>query len=277
MEKQKNNKRLIILILVFAILILVLGGFILYDKLFANQNSITDNYVTENSIDDIVIENSEVQELYNYVQANLNSNSICLGYFYQNPFANHTLEDKISLVLINYASNYEERVDDNFLQQISQNDREHIKVNSLYYINADRVREGMKLIFNIDVDEFDDEANYKWHYRSDADAFVSIDGGGAYPANPIQQIIEYNELDDEINLIVVKAELDRVDGNVYRYAIKTNTLVFENAADNFQFTKENISKFPQLKYIFKKNDNGKYYVSDIINLNFEEDFEDCNY
>ena len=37
-----------------------------------------------------------------------------------------------------------------------------------------------------------------------------------------------------------------------------------------------LDKFPQLKYIFKKNKDGNYYVSDIINLNYEEDFEKCD-
>jgi len=282
MENQKN-KWLVVLLIIFVILTLVLGGFILYDKILSNENpdvnnnsnSVTDNNTTETTIDNIEIKNSKVKELYNYVQANLNSNYVCLGYFYQNPFKNHTLEDKISLVLINYASNYKKKIDDNFLQKISQNERDLVKNSSEYYIDIDDVKEGMKLIFNIDVEKFNDDSNYAWDYRSDANAFIEIMGGGGYNAEPIQQIIEYNELNDEINLTVVKAELG-YDDNVYRYVNETNTLVYENATDNFKFTKENINKFPQLKYIFKKNDNGKYYVSDIVNLNFQEDFENCN-
>ena len=46
--------------------------------------------------------------------------------------------------------------------------------------------------------------------------------------------------------------------------------------ENYKFTDENVNKFPQLKYTFKKNKNGKYYLSDIVNLNFEEDYENCN-
>ena len=283
MENQKNNKGLVVLLVIFIILTLVLGGFILYDKVLSNENldvnnnsnSATDNNTTETTIDNIEIKNSEVKELYNYVQASLNSNYVCLGYFYQNPFKNHTLEDKISLVLINYASNYKKKIDDNFLQKISQNERDLVKNSGEYYIDIDDVKDGMKLIFNIDVQKFDNNANYAWNYRSDVNAFVEIMGGGGYDAEPIQQIIEYNELNDEINLTVVKAELG-YDDNVYRYVNETTTLVYENASDNFKFTKENVSKFPQLKYIFKKNDNGKYYVSDIVNLNFEEDFESCN-
>lgn len=297
MENQKNNKGLVVLLVIFIILTLVLGGFILYDKVLSNENpdvnnnsnSVTDNNTTETTIDNVEIKNSEVKELYNYVQASLNSNYVCLGYFYQNPFKNHTLEDKISLVLINYASNYKKKIDDNFLQKIPQNERDLVKNSSEYYIDVNDVKNGMKLIFNIDVQKFDDNANYAWDYRSDVNAFVEIIGGGGYEAEPIQQIIEYNELNDEINLTVVKAEiLSSSETNIgangetikpagaYRYVNNSNTLVLENITDDFKFTKENVSKFPQLKYIFKKNDNGKYYVSDIVNLNFEEDFESCN-
>lgn len=100
MKNQKNNKWTVVLLVIFIILTLVLGGFIAYNKLFPKSNS----------IDNIVIENTEVKELYNYVQPSLNSNFVCLDYFYQNPFKNHTLEDKIALVLINYANNYEKKL-----------------------------------------------------------------------------------------------------------------------------------------------------------------------
>lgn len=284
MENQKTNKGLVVLLVIFIVLILVLGGFILYDKVLSdknsdvnnNSNSVTDNNTTETTIDNVEIKNSEVKELYNYVQASLNSNYVCLGYFYQNPFKNHTLEDKISLVLINYASNYKKKIDDKFLNKLPIDKQEFIKVNSEYYINATDVINGMKLIFDINIQNFTNDDNYgTWTYNSSTNAFISGYGGGGYDAEPVQQIIEYNELNDEINLTVVKAELG-YDDNVYRYVNKTTTLVYENATDNFKFTKENVSKFPQLKYIFKKNDNGKYYVSDIVNLNFQEDFESCN-
>lgn len=306
MEEKKNNL-LVVLLIVFICLTLLLGGFILYRDFFYNNssNSVTEN--NNNNIDDndssnvnddanntednkldsttdsianetvlenVAIKNNEVKELYNYVQASLNSSDVCLGYFYQNPFKNHTLEDKISLVLINYAEKFQKEVDDNFLLRISQNDRVFVKTNSTHYINASDIKNGMKLIFNIDVNTFDTNASYRWQYRSDADAFVSIDGGGDYDAKPIQQIIEYNELNNEINLTVAKAEITS-DG-IYRYVNNPNTLVLKNVTDNFKFTKENVDKFPQLKYIFKKNNAGKYYVSDILNLNFEEDFEKCD-
>lgn len=283
MVENKSDKKIILICFLFG-LVLALGSYIIYDKV-KNDDSKKDNNSTDTindknqnetkSIDNIVITNSEIKELYSYVQPSLNSNYVCLGYFYQNPFKNHTLENKISLVLINYAQKYRKKIDDNFLQKIAANDRDMIKNSSEYYVDSNVVKEGLKLIFNIDVDKFDSNKSYFWQYRSDADAFVEVMGGGDYQADIVQQLISYNELDNEVNLTVVKAELG-YDKNVYRYVNNEKTLVFENNADNFKFTNENINKFPQLKYVFKKNENGKYYVSDIINLNFEEDFEKCN-
>ena len=234
------------------------------------------NEITETPLDKVEIKNSEVKELYKYVEANIHSNYVCLGYFYQNPFENHTLKDKVSLVLMNYGYNkYEKEIDDEFLKKISPSDREHIKVNRVCYIDADIIKNGMKIIFNIDISNFEETNYYNWEYRKDVDAFLLVGGGGTYPAFLVQQIIEYNELDNEINLIVAKAEID--DDNIYRYVNNQDSLVYENYNGDFKFTKENVNKFPQLKYVFKKNENGNYYVSDIINLNFEEDFENCSY
>ena len=178
--------------------------------------------------------------------------------------------------MINYAVKYKKDIDDAFLQKIPQEDRELVRNSSLYYIEPGVVKEGLKLLFNIDIDKFDDNGIYAWDYRSDVDAFVHIAGGGGYMADIIQQVVDYNELDNEINLTVVKAEVDS-SGNVYRYVNNGNTLVYKTLVEDLRFTDENVDKFPQLKYVFRMNSDGKYYVSDIINLNFENDFEECNY
>lgn len=236
--------------------------------------------INENKLDNLEIKNSEVKELYSYISASINSHNVCLGYYYQNPFKNHTLEDKISLVLINYGIKHRKNIDNNFLKKFNENDQKNIKTNSEYYIDADVIKQGMKKIFNIDISEFKErnEPNNYYHgyyYRKDVNAFISVSGGGGYEAEIIQQIIEYNESDNEINLTVVKAEVGYEDDHVYRYINNKKTKVFENIDNNFQFTNENVTKFPQIKYIFKKNNNGQYYLSNIINLNFEEDFENC--
>ena len=64
---------------------------------------------------------------------------------------------------------------------------------------------------------------------------------------------------------------------IYRYVNDTNTLVYKNVdEEDFHFTEDNIDLFSQIKYVFKKNEYGKYFISDIINLNFEQDFEKCD-
>lgn len=289
---EKKNSVLGVLVILLSVVVLGLTGFIVYDKALnkdaKEENNNTNNNVVE-TFDNIVIKNSEIKELYNYVQPSLKSNNVCLGYFYQNPYKNHTMDSKISLVLLNYAEKYEKTIDEKFLQKISESDRELVKNSSDYYVEPDIVKEGLKILFNIDIDKFDNKNYALWQYRDDANAFVNGSGGGNYSAKVVQQVIDYNELNDEINLTVVKAEILSSPQNIigpsgettkpagiYRYVNNTNTLVISDNIENFEFSNDNISKFPQLKYVFKKNTNGKYYVSDIINLNFEEDYEKCN-
>ena len=143
-------------------------------------------------------------------------------------------------------------------------------------VKSSYVKEGMKKIFNIDVSSFDDNDSFTgWTYDKKNDQFDEHAGGDNYQAEIKQQIISYNELDNEIDLTVVKAELG-YDGSVYRYVNKKDTLVYKDGVKNFEFTKDNISKFPQLKYVFKKNSMGNYYVYDIINLNYTEDYAKCD-
>lgn len=278
MENQGKSKTLLILLIIFIILTLILGGYILYDKVIikdeikteeSNNNSNPNE--SETIIKEVSIKNAEIEELYKYVQSSSKSFSVCLGEFYLKPFKNHSLSDKVSLVLINYAENFKKPIDNSIAIKLdSQNGSE-------YYIEPEIVKNGMKYLYNIQIDNFDNKANYAWEYNSDLDLFLDIPGGGDYGAKIVEKIIDYNELDNEINLTTVKAEIGYDTNSVYRYYNDENTLVFKGLGDSFDFTEENVNKFPQLKYIFKKNEKGSYYLYDIVNLNFEEDFEDCNY
>lgn len=299
MEKKKN-----IVIIILSFIIVVLSSFILYDKFLSNKNNddtdkndviqdnnknnSNENTIVGNRINEVEIKNKEVKELYNYIQSNLCEYCHpCNGSFYLNPFKNYNLNDKIGLIIRNYGFKYQKEIDDNFLNKIDKNDREFVKANSEHYIDSDVVKKGMKLLFNIDIDNFDENTTYYWNYRDDVDAFVEIMGGGGSDTQIIQQIIDYNELDNEINLTVVKAEILPYEialnngetiypAGIYRLANEINTLLYKNISrDDFVFTDENIDKFPQLKYVFKKNESENYYVSDIINLNYEEDFANC--
>jgi len=288
-NQQNNNKGVITLLIVIIIILATLCVLFLTGTITLNTNKINDNnaneIVNDNNetmlnFDNIEIKNSEVKELYNYITASLNSNNVCLGYYYQNPFKKHNLDDLVSLVLINYGQDHIKTFNEEFLKEFNENDRNSIKTNSDHYIEANVIKQGMKKIFNIDISEFKEktETNYYYsgyYYRKDVNAFINVFGGGGYGAEVVQKIIKYQELNDEINITVVKAELGYDDDHVYRYIYNKKTKVFENATDNFQFTNENIERFPQIKYVFKKNNTGQYYVSDIINLNFEEDFEEC--
>lgn len=273
--KTKNN--MIASILLIVGVLFVISGF-----LFLNS----DKEVKINGeiiLEDAKIQNQEIENLYSYVSPYLYSSNVCLGFFYQNPFENHDLDDKISLLLISYGEQFKKAIDDDFLNKIKdKNERNKIENTSFYYIEVEVIEEAMKLIFNISLDDykFDQIKDYyRYRYIKDANAFVDTLIDEEYKSQVLQQIIDYNETSSEINLTVVKTEIvsDSKLNGAYRYANKKDTLVIKDITDEeFYFTKENINKFPQVKYIFKKNKDGKYYVSDIVNLNFFEDFEKCN-
>ena len=278
-EKKQKNKGIIVVITILILLVLGFGGYFVYDMFLKSEpeenniESNVNNVEEKMSIDDVVIKNSEVKELYNYVAPNLKSQSVCLGYYYQNSYQNHTLEDKVGVVIFNYGQDFAKQYDDAFLSKAKQSGVDVFSP-SEKYIEASVVKEGLKLFFNIEVEKFDNNSYGPWKYIKEVDAFIDSGHGGGYMAEIKQQVIGYNESDDEIELTVVKAEIDS-DNNVYRYVNKAETLVYKNSVETFKFTDDNVEQFPQLKYIFKKNDFGKYYVSDILNLNYQEDFERC--
>ena len=274
MNKKKN---------IISLVILFLGiSFIISGLLFPNSDTNNDSI----NLNDIEIKNKEIETLFSYVQPNVYT-SVCLGFFYQNPFKNYDLEDKISLLLNTYTEELKKEIDDVFLDKISSEDERNTILNtSMYYIEVDIIKKAMKEVFNIELNNytFDEDKNYhNYKYLKEVNAFIDIPDDNKYLGQILQQIIDYKEKKNEIALTIVKAEIVSNEENsqlvngAYRYSIKENTLVLKDVNDdNFYFTKDNIDQFPQIKYVFKKNKNGKYYVSDIINLNYEEDYEKCN-
>lgn len=283
MEKIKENKNLVITLTSILVILLLIGVAFLLKKDNSDNNNTTNTSSNNNILDTITgtpleeinIENNEIKDLYNYLQPSIKE-GVCLGFYYTNPFSNHSNDDKVSIVLHNYATNYKKEITDDMWDKLPEEEKTLLKNNGVTkYVEENIVKEGMKLLFNIDIDKFDKETYANYTYNQDLKVFIEGMSGSGYTANIKQQIIEYQESDDEINLTIVKADIK--NNEVYRYANKETTLVYKNINyDNFVFTDDNISNFPQLKYVFKKNSEGKYYLSNIINLNFEEDFENCS-
>ena len=285
---MESNKILKILLVIFIILTIALGGFIVYDKFITNninnasKDNIDDNTSKENVSDDnkeqekgtihnIIIKNIEVSKLYKYLQIREKSFKKCFGDYYLNPISNYTIANKISVVLLNYGYESKKPLDEEFYKRLTS------EINSIgeYFIEASVAKTGIKKIFDIDVDEINPNNNYyPFVYNEEAEAFILMPYGGEKQATTKEQIIEYKELDNEINVTVVRADLG-LDGNVYRNITNESTIVYDESVTNFEFTLENIDKFPQIKYVFRKNNSGNYYLHDIVNLNYHSDFANC--
>ena len=257
------------IIVILTILLVASLGYIGYDKFIAKDESKDNQTIVEETLIKEV-KNEEVKSLLSYVESSIKSNNVCLGDYYLKQYSKHTLNDKIALVLLNYAK-----------EETLTSDQE--KTASSYgvpqgskYVTLETVKEGLKKLYNIDLNESEikDGSDYGKSVYVNKIGFIKLGGGGDYPAVQKQAVIGYEETTNAITVTVVQAELG-LDGNVYRYANKPETLVLSNATTSFEFTKENVKLFPQVKYTFTKNESGNYYLNNVENLNFTEDFVDC--
>lgn len=270
-KNQGSNKRLIILLIILVVLV---AGLLVYKYVFMNRgNNNNEPNNNQTIVEETLIKevkNEEVKSLLSYVESSIKSNNVCLGDYYLKQYSQHTLNDKIALVLLNYAK-----------EETLTSDQE--KTASSYgvpqgskYVTLETVKEGLKKLYNIDLNESEikDGSDYGKSVYVNKIGFIKLGGGGDYPAVQKQAVIGYEETTNAITVTVVQAELG-LDGNVYRYANKPETLVLSNATTSFEFTKENVKLFPQVKYTFTKNESGNYYLNNVENLNFTEDFVDC--
>lgn len=284
MKELKTNKKVILIIAIILIIALLVSTIIIINN--NNNNKNTDNNtnqtnnnisnsITGTSLEEVNINSNEIKELYNYLKPNIKGGA-CTGFYYANPYKNYTTDKKIELVLYNYVENFKKEITNNMWEKMPEDERTLLKNNGVTkYVEESTIKEGMKLFFNIDIDNFDKKSYANYTYNQDLKIFIEGMSGNGYPATVEQQIIDYQESSEEITLTTVKAEITS-NKEVYRYVNNKDTLVYKDLTEEFKFTNDNIEKFPQLKYVFKKNNEGKYYLNDIINLNFEEDFIQCN-
>ena len=269
MKLNNKGKASTAIIVILTILLVASLGYIGYDKFIAKDESKDNQTAIEKTLIKEV-KNEEVKSLLSYVESSIKSNNACLGDYYLKPYNKHTLNDKIALVLLNYAK-----------EETLTSDQE--KTASSYgvpqgskYVTLETVKEGLKKLYNIDLNESEikEGSDYGKSVYINKIGFIKLGGGGDYPAVQKQAVIGYEETINAITVTVVQAELG-LDGNVYRYANKPETLVLSNASTSFEFTKENVKLFPQVKYTFTKNESDNYYLNNVENLNFTEDFVDC--
>lgn len=260
-----------------------------------NQDEIKELFSWSNP--NFVIPDSEINKLYNYVKSDLSYTwwDVCFMNYYQNPFDKNNMSELVSIVAQVYAKPYISNITPDLVNHLSSSTRSLIEYSDVY-VDGNIIRRGLEEIFNVDTSKvnFATLNNYPesfgYNYIEEADMYVNDPGGGggSYDAVQIQQIISYQKNENKINMIVVKAEINDseidinngesiVPAGIYRYFYNADTLVYKNMISNdFTFTKENVDKFPQIKYVFRKNDSGKYYVYDIINLNYQNEYASCN-
>lgn len=339
-----NDKRSLIISLVFILLILVLGSYSVYIHLSTkdnNNNIIEDSKETakedeendttipkypqgnidndlqseseENSTNNkaeqeieydldpelaypnFEIPDEEIKTLYSYVRAGAGSYfDRCFMNYFHHPFDKKTSDELFSTILNVYAEKYQNPISNDILNKLPESDRDLMKNSSWTYITGSDVRKGLKEVFNVDgsLINFENYENFPacYIYHKEADAFFGLGCGGGDPEEYYyNKIIGYEKNNSTIEIIEVQAHLYYLSettnhagektyiANVYRKYGDENTMVYKNISmDKFEFTKNNVHLFPQIKYIFKKNQSGKFYVDAIVNLNYQDEYVSCN-
>ena len=216
----------------------------------------------ETKLTKATIANSEVKKLYKYVKASADNNFCEVGNYYNNPF----------------------KIDDDYLIELALY-RYAIKEDPNYHasqmgasVSEDYVYEGLKYLFNINKEDitFVNEKQYGHSSYSNSTKSFIIGTNSGFGLSYTTLLYGYEEKDDGIYLREVKAEGGSNDGGIFRYEFKKSTYTYDlKDFSNFYFTEENKDSFEQIEYVFKKNDEGKYYLSAVNNLNFIEDTESC--
>ncbi len=185
----------------------------------------------------------------------------------------YTDEQRLNLLL---KFNYENMVDDlteEMISKESSSDQKSIQslANPSYYkyLTKESLRSSYQEIFNRDIASFSNHMGDCpfFEYIPSLDIYVlSTNCGGMYGPYAIENFIyDYQETESIITVSVVYVLHDAQNNEYARYEDGFIKTVYESE-DNFKLTEENIELFNRLEYQFKKNDNGKYYVYDIVNL-----------
>ncbi len=179
MEEKKNNKLLIILLIVFAIVVLALGGYIVYNKLTEEESELGD--VEDNS--EIFIQIREVIERELYVlYESKNINDI-------------KAKQKVRLAIDLYCDGYIFKCEDknqNTIDTISERDLEAVYVNSSL---GDIPFENANLPCMLNLTNPD---HYAWTYNSNTKTYKYTETGhGTTSFVPVyKELVDFDATDE---------------------------------------------------------------------------------
>lgn len=283
------NKNTKIIIIVSSIIFLIVAGvsvfFLFFNKEKAEEpkeekpteeKPIVNEDDTEEKFVAKEITNTEVEKLFSYVV--FDGPITQVGNYYENPFSSYSNKDKIELAITKYTllkfrKEITTELDTSIIKELESENKYEIPDNLEAYIELTDVKDSIKYLFNMDLT--DNEILSYGELRT-CPISVPVESlklfglfsacGGDYGRDIVQAITDYKETSNEITVTTVKAEQGYEDDKIYYNKTK---VIYDNLdIENFEFTNENIELFPQLKYVFKKNNSDKYYLYDIVKLNF---------
>jgi hypothetical protein len=287
---EKKNTGLIVLVIVLSLLVVGLGGFIVYDKVLSN-NEVENNYNSSNNDSNVSSENDgvlwindeSVKELYNMVV-------FYDGYYYdtKSPYYNSWYFYENKDVDLNNISN------DTKLNMACARLEANDKIkneNDSYYFNASDLELELKKIFGEDVKyELSKTVSGIYDYNETTKRYVRADGlgGGGDGTAPVVKHELYKAVKNGDEIILYEkfayAKVEIINNGtssklkIYKDLNKKNIINedmerYYDGGYYYGYDRIRLSdyydKISMVKYTFKKgNDNSYYFSSSKIVDNF---------
>lgn len=236
-------------------------------------NSTTDKSNNNNTLIQKEITNEEVKQLFNAVGGNMNIRNCVFTPIGLGNLSQYTDTQKINLLLEYNYNNMIYDFTEETIATASINDQQQIKElispNYYKYTTKQIISDKYKEVFNSDITKYENKFGSCpfFVYISSLDMYIlSSNCGGMYGLYEIKNFIyDYEETSDAVVVSVAYAFYNTEDNTYSKYENDSLKVIYESEYD-FEFTEDNIKLFNRLEYQFKKNENGRYYVYDILNM-----------
>lgn len=244
------------------------------------------NIKNEALIENLSISNEEVKELYEVLTNNYPDRVECLKEYLDK-------EDKMTLATMIAGKLTSHETDRAISSKLSPSEKAMLTPYGNYYKIED-IENAIKKYYGKDI-KFGEEDNKKtkglYIYFDKAKALFVGAGGGGEPAEIKESIIDYNETLDEVSFVVLRAyqyNMEMYDPNddnykfpigIYNsFSLNKDGFIYkikEEFDESFKFTKQNQDNFEKVKYTYKKNEEDKFVLSSIENLNLLDNYKYC--
>lgn len=265
--KKKSSKGLIITIVILALLLVGVSGYVVYDKFFSKEEvekgetkteQMEKNDINNNATEEIsLVELENYSNIYNIVNEAIINNEMVMhtplnnqpDYFYK--------QDKL------YVSNM--RYDVLMSMAISRDNNLFNYVDGMrtYYISNTDLKQSFTKIFGNDLKYYSNDfsslsCEYKFEKETDRYEVKCGDIGNVVASKRENKVVKAIKTKDSIEVYDAVAFISLAEGKVCKDVEFKNCIATLSETEEFNIDNY-IAKLNQYKYIFKLSSDGNYY------------------